>query len=172
MDDITRFWLKIKRGDPYECWLWQAGKEHGYGSFRMGGRSLRAHRLAWELANGPIPTGKHVLHHCDNPPCCNPAHLYVGTNVENGRDRKERGRAVNNFPAAVAKRKPGWNRKKRDDDRRGGNRPPALAENAVVAIRERYAVGGVGYRDLAEEYGVTAPTIMAVVRRLGAYRNA
>ena len=56
-----------------------------------------AHRLAWEAANGPIPAGLLVLHHCDNPPCCNPAHLYVGTAKDNARDCKARGRRAKRY---------------------------------------------------------------------------
>jgi hypothetical protein len=53
---------------------------------------VQAHRVAYQLANGAIPAGKHVLHMCDNPICCNPAHLYLGTNADNVRDRVERSR--------------------------------------------------------------------------------
>ena len=66
----------------------------GYGQIRFNGRSIGTHRAAWELVNGPIPEGLCVLHHCDNPPCCNVDHLFLGTRTENNADMlaKKRGR--------------------------------------------------------------------------------
>lgn len=56
-------------------------------------RWIRAHRLSWEIAHGePVPAGRDVLHHCNNPPCCNPAHLYVGSTQDNAHDRADRKR--------------------------------------------------------------------------------
>jgi HNH endonuclease len=90
-----RFWSKVLKSDG--CWEWQGFRDvSGYG---MIGRSQhqaarRAHRVSWEMHNGrPVPEGLFVLHHCDNPPCVNPAHLYVGTKVDNARDRIVRGRS-------------------------------------------------------------------------------
>lgn len=80
-----------KRG-PDECWPWigAANREGGYGYLSTGGRGGRkvyAHRVAWELANGrPVPDGMVVRHSCDNPPCCNPAHLSIGTMLDNAND--------------------------------------------------------------------------------------
>lgn len=71
---------------------------NGYGKLRRGGKSegfVRAHRVAWEVNNGPIPEGLFVLHHCDNRACCNPEHLYVGTKGDNMRDMSVRGRSRN-----------------------------------------------------------------------------
>lgn len=96
-----RFWSKVDRRGADECWSWTASTfRHGYGKFQLGrddehpdGRVAYAPRVAWELANGrAIPDGKVVRHHCDNPPCCNPAHLAVGTQAENTSDMVRRGR--------------------------------------------------------------------------------
>ena len=97
---LDRFLRRIKAastyGMPGRCWEWPGRRQQaGYGQLRAWGKSgsvVSVHRLAWEAANGPIPKGLWVLHTCDNPPCCNPAHLYVGTAKDNSRDCTARGR--------------------------------------------------------------------------------
>jgi hypothetical protein len=69
--------------------------EDGYGTIRYQGRMQKAHRVAWQLAHGPIPKGLLVCHRCDNPPCCNVAHLFLGTVADNNRDRHAKGRTKN-----------------------------------------------------------------------------
>lgn len=105
-DSIVRFWAKVARAGPDECWLWTAGKsDSGYGVFGVGKATDKASRISWRLERGPIPEGMHVLHRCDNPPCVNPAHLFLGTNDDNVRDMLEKGR--NSKPPYMG----GWNRK-------------------------------------------------------------
>lgn len=93
---IERFWRSVEKSDG--CWNWKGLKsKKGYGVFchhAGGGRKsqIRAHRIAYTLAKGPIKPNEFVLHSCDNPACCNPDHLRVGTNVDNIRDRLERNR--------------------------------------------------------------------------------
>lgn len=90
---MERFWSKVQKGGPDECWEWQAGRhKFGHGKFRLPTGHIGSHRMAWQLTYGPIPPGMWVLHHCDNPPCCNPRHLYLGTAQDNTRDREVRGR--------------------------------------------------------------------------------
>lgn len=93
----TRFWSHVdKTGD---CWLWTASvfkDRYGYGKFNAASekptRVVYAHRFSWELANGPIPDGLWVLHHCDNPPCVRPDHLFLGTQSANVADMHSKGR--------------------------------------------------------------------------------
>ena len=87
------FLSKIDIKSPKECWNWEANKTFfGYGKFANNGKNVLAHRIAYVLANGPIADGKIVLHSCDNPSCCNPNHLSLGSHAENSRQREERGR--------------------------------------------------------------------------------
>lgn len=89
-----RFWEKVDRRGPDECWEWQANRtKSGYGAFQIGNRPHRASRVAYELTYGPIPEDMSVCHSCDNRACCNPAHLWIGTNKDNMMDMHAKGRA-------------------------------------------------------------------------------
>lgn len=89
-----RFWSKVDRRGPDECWPWKAAKRRrGYGVFWRAGKFVNASRVAWELANGrPMPAEMRPLHGCDNPPCCNPRHIRPGTQKENVAEMHARGR--------------------------------------------------------------------------------
>ena len=94
---MQRFWNKVNKQAENGCWEWAAYRDpDGYGGFSLDGKGERAHRASWILEHGSIPDGLHVLHHCDNPRCVNPAHLFLGTQADNMRDKAEKGRAVNN----------------------------------------------------------------------------
>lgn len=89
----TEFWNRIEILGANDCWEWQRNRQKsGHGHQRIRGKTVSAHRHAYELTYGPIPPGLIVRHTCDNPPCCNPAHLIVGTHGDNARDRRDRGR--------------------------------------------------------------------------------
>lgn len=85
------FWSNVDKRGPDECWPWK-GREKGYGQARFGGQAISAYRLAYILEKGEVPEGMVVCHSCDNPPCCNPAHLWVGTHSENTLDMVKKGR--------------------------------------------------------------------------------
>lgn len=86
---MKRFWNKVAKGPG--CWYWQ-GAGGAYGKVRLDGRSVSAHRLAWQLKRGPIPAGLHVLHRCDNPRCVRPSHLFLGDHSDNMKDAARKGR--------------------------------------------------------------------------------
>ena len=91
MIEADRFWSKVDRTG--ECWLWLAARGRtGYGRFRQPKGHEYAHRVAYRLTFGPIPEGMVVRHICDNPPCCNPEHLLLGTQSDNNKDSVARGR--------------------------------------------------------------------------------
>lgn len=92
---VERFWAKVQRGRPGECWPWLGAiQSGGYGSFFAAGRIVKAHRFSYELAKGPVPPGLHVCHTCDSPPCVNPRHLFVASHATNMRDMSLKGRAA------------------------------------------------------------------------------
>jgi hypothetical protein len=90
---INKFWSKIDIKGNNDCWDFKYGKtQAGYGHINDRGKNIYAHRFAWELTNGVIPDGLLVCHHCDNPGCCNPSHLFLGTTADNMHDRDAKGR--------------------------------------------------------------------------------
>lgn len=86
------FRLVDTSGGTGACWNWigacRGGRHNQYGNFR----GNMAHRVSWEMLNGPIPDGRHICHKCDNPKCVRPDHLFVGTNTENSHDMMRKGR--------------------------------------------------------------------------------
>lgn len=94
---LERFWAKVDKDGPGGCWIWTSTRNHrGYGLFRdIPARQVATHRYSYMLHKGEIPEGLFVCHTCDNPPCCNPDHLWLGTHLENMRDRGAKGRYRN-----------------------------------------------------------------------------
>lgn len=96
-----RFWTKVNIQAPEDCWEWERClTKQGYGSFYMG-KAVTASRVAWTLTNGEIPPGLHVLHHCDNKKCCNPKHLFLGTNLDNIADKTSKYRGASKLTSQM-----------------------------------------------------------------------
>lgn len=146
------FWRNVDRRGPNECWPWLRSTQHsGHGqlSRRINGRkhSARAHRIAWELTNGPIPDGQLVCHRCDNPPCCNPAHLFLGTHDDNMADCKDKGRNVS--PRLT----------------RSAHPRAVLSEGDVVEIRRQRSDGAL-LREIAASFGIGTSHVSRICRGL------
>jgi hypothetical protein len=147
-----RFWAMVDKNGPVPahmphlgpCWLWTGGHTSaGYGNFRLSAEdgNDQAHRVMYLLERGVIPDGLWVLHHCDNRPCVNPDHLFLGTRQDNSDDMVAKGRSVR------------------------GERNPRhrLTAAIVLRLRQRHQAGGASWTQWAAEYGVTATTIQQAV---------
>lgn len=144
-----RIWLWIDKRGPTECWPWIASKDsYGYGTLSLKKKKFKATRVLWELVHGEAPGNREVMHACDNPGCCNPAHLSLGTHAENMRDMSLKKRAAST-------RGP----------KNGGMVVAVLDENKVRDIRREHANGGVTLQRIAAKYGVTAANVWCVVKR-------
>ena len=142
----NRFWSKVdKSGD---CWTWNGSKQGpGYGLFKLKNRLHKAHRVALMLSGIEVPDHLCVLHSCDNPPCCNPAHLRLGTKGENNTERHAKGRTV--LPVRC----------------RGENSLNAkLTENQVREMR-RMKAGGMSYAEVARSTNVGPRHVWDIINR-------
>jgi hypothetical protein len=159
---LKSFEMFFDKDAPNECWIWKGsrlGKPFGgYGSFSWPVnvfphvKTRRAHRVAYELYVGLIAGRLEVCHTCDNRACVNPAHLFLGTRKQNAQDASRKGRLPSNaFP--------------------GESHPKAvLTEKIVLECRRRYSLGGVTYKALGLEFGVTPVTVrLAVIGRNWSY---
>lgn len=144
--DARQFWSRVDKRGPDDCWEWQGPKSRGGYGFDRDARHFDEHlmhRVAYIYANGQIPNGLHICHHCDNRICCNPNHLFAGTNQDNIADKVAKSRQPRGKAHGIAK----------------------LTEEQVIEIRKRYAQGGIYMRELGEQYGVKYATISAIIRR-------
>lgn len=148
----TRFWSRIQPSAG--CWLWMGVRDpRGYGFIKDHQRGRRVHRVMWELLHGPIPDRMEVCHHCDNPSCVRPDHLFVGTHTDNMRDmftknRRQTTPAIGRGRHAVGEAH--WYSK--------------LTAEKVREIRSRVAAGEA-QNAIAAELGLSTGCISGVVHR-------
>jgi hypothetical protein len=134
-----KFSVKVSKQGDEKCWLWIGGKtSDGYGMLDVNSKKYYAHRLSYELYRGPIPKGLCVCHHCDNPSCVNPSHLFLGSKGDNIRDCVSKGRR--------------------------GNCNKKLTSEKVVEIREMRKKG-MSLRKIASMFGIHNQTVHNVVTR-------
>jgi len=147
----TAFWSKVDvTSSSIECWNWiGARKPKGYGNVRVNKKYKLAHRIAFELANGEIPKGMIICHLCDNPSCCNPYHLMLGT-------------TKSNFIDMIIKGRDGFTKNKAIGAR---NCNAKLNDKTVINIRRLYKDKVLNQYQLADKYGVSQPSIGSIVRR-------
>jgi len=139
---IRRFFFDVEISRVGHCWVWTAATDRdGYGHIAVNGEQSQAHRVAWELANGPIPDGLCVLHTCDNPPCVNPAHLWIGTRADNTADMMAKGRHLSHV---------------------GTNHPSAKLNDQ--AVRDIRASASLSCAEVAAKHGVSERTVHRIWR--------
>ena len=138
MNYTARMLSKIDRSQgPNACWAW-TGRVNGggYGQLKRKGKHLLVHRLMWEHANRcEIPVGMYVLHSCDNPRCCNPAHLHLGTPRDNMREAVDRGRINTKYTHQI-----------------------------VQSVLDAYSAGGRTFQSIADQFQIPLPTVYGWIR--------
>ncbi len=138
------FWARVERGDG--CWLWSGRlNTYGYGVLRYRGRTIGAHRLSWIFTNGPIPEGLYVCHHCDNPRCVRPDHLFLGTSKDNQVDASRKGRSRGRVGHGEH------------------NNHARLTADKIRLIFERRAQGAT-HKQIAQEFGICKTSVSYILR--------
>ena len=140
--DKERFFSKIKKSNS--CWLWQGGRwSQGYGRFKSRGIDLKAHRISYSIYKGEIQNGLLVCHYCDNPPCVNPDHLFLGTNKQNTQDMLRKGR--HSFTGSM-------------------NPKAKLKDQDIIEIR-RMILEGIFQKEIGRKFNVSQATISDIKLR-------
>lgn len=151
-----RFWKKVDKHGPDDCWEWkEARSDSGYGKFWWSGRTIHASRAAYMLTHGELPSRIIVRHRCDNPPCCNPAHLVEGTNSDNSADMVSRQRQSfgRKHSEKITKNLP----------RGSKHHNSRFTEEQVAAMRALHSTGEWSQRVLARVFNTTQPVIQNIV---------
>lgn len=182
-EDRIQFWKRIKKGEENECWEWIGLKDSaGYGIFQAFRYNKRAHRIALSITSGQSKRERFCCHSCDNPPCCNPKHLFWGTPRENTQDSIRKGRFFG-FPKTMnrqmhsgekhwSKRHPEkyqrgdmhWSRRNPEKIARGENAGSKLKTADVVQIRKLIS-DGKRIVEIAALFKISVPTIKQIRRR-------
>jgi hypothetical protein len=143
---MERFWNKVDKSNG--CWVWTGGKSNkGYGRFKVKGSLVSSHRFSWELKHGKIPEGLLICHHCDNPSCVRPDHLFLGTYSDNKIDADKKGRSKHIGPRG---------------EKAGASK---LTTEQVLKIRKLYQSGNLTLTKLGDKFGVAHNTIGDIIRR-------
>lgn len=149
MTNEELFWAKVDRRGEDDCWPWLAGlagSGSGHGQFwrpaNKRSQPEHAHRSSWRINVGPIPRGKCVLHRCDNPPCVNPKHLFLGTRADNMRDMKSKDRQA-----------------------RGCQKPNAKLSDRLVQEMRFLVASGLPQKDVAEAHGISRGLMSEIINR-------
>lgn len=137
----SHFWANVAKSEG--CWTW-TGARHtfGYGKMTVGNKTIGAHVFSWQLHFGPVPAGQYVLHSCDNPPCCRPDHLFLGTATDNVNDMLAKGRNQHGI----------------------GHHRAKVTPEIVRDIRRRAAAGET-HRAIGVSVGLTHGVVGRIVRR-------
>lgn len=168
---IARFWSKVAVLRDNECWLWNAFRnDRQYGMFGIGRHIFLASRVAFVAANGVDPAELEVLHQCDNPPCCNPFHLFLGTHQDNMDDTVRKGRrkgliAPSGLPKNLARGDRNGSRTHPEALRRGEQHPDSVITEKQVREIRALRQQGKRFKELAEMYGMTVSGINQIVHR-------
>lgn len=162
--------IPLHRPEIGPCAVWTASCfPNGYGRLGIDGKVCYAHRVAWELANGPVPDGLFVLHACDNRSCVRLSHLHLGTTQDNQREMVERGRSTKGRPTKPEHIRRGdkspWRLHPELVTRGEAHWNATLTESDVMNIRTRVANGTSRQRDIAREYGKSESAISRIVSR-------
>ena len=145
--EIGRFEDKFWKGEPFECWLWRGSITKGYGKFRLDGKIVLAHRIAYLLEYGKYDENLDVCHTCDTPACVNPNHLFLGTHQDNMRDMLAKG----HHPYIGKVNPTSYVRQLTDDEE--------------LEIAQLYKSGGWSQRRIARHYNISQALVFNITRR-------